>query len=256
MAYNIAKGAGGALAGAGTGAGIGSIFGPIGTGLGALFGGGVGALTGLFSSKGNNQSGQPGQQPASSFLRNPGQNIQTGTPEQQQLQNQSLLQALQVLTGQGGLNPIGQQAVNRFNTETIPSLAERFTAMGAGAPHQSSAFQGALGRAGAQLNTDLAAQQYGILALLSGLGSGNTLYQPEQPGFAENSLASLLNISPLLLDAYLRNSGTASPAPATQISKANPVKGYSPPYNTPDYKAPLRQAGYQLGGAPLPPQAP
>jgi hypothetical protein len=55
--------------------------------------------------------------------------------------------------------PIGNQELERFYTQTIPSLAERFTAMGGG--QRSSAFQGALGNAGRFLGNDLAAQQQG-----------------------------------------------------------------------------------------------
>lgn len=58
--------------------------------------------------------------------------------------------------------PIGNQELERFYTQTIPSIAERFTAMGDG--QRSSAFQGALGNAGRFLSNDLAAQQqqYGL----------------------------------------------------------------------------------------------
>jgi hypothetical protein len=58
--------------------------------------------------------------------------------------------------------PIANQQLERFNTQTIPSLAERFTAMGNG--QRSSAFQGALGNAGRFLGNDLAAlqSQYGL----------------------------------------------------------------------------------------------
>lgn len=53
--------------------------------------------------------------------------------------------------------PIANQQLERFYTNTIPSIAERFTAMGGG--QRSSAFQGALANAGRFLGNDLAATQ-------------------------------------------------------------------------------------------------
>jgi hypothetical protein len=105
------------------------------------------------------------------------------SPQQLNLQ-QGLTPAINSLlpqaTGQGGQGfnfaPIAQQARTQFNTQTIPSLAERFTSLGA---QGSSAFQGALGAAGAGLEEGLAGleskyglaqqgqQQQLLLALLS-----------------------------------------------------------------------------------------
>jgi hypothetical protein len=90
-------------------------------------------------------------------------------PQQQGLQNQGIQQLMQLL--QGGSSQIGgapssfepqaQKARTQFQTQTIPGLAERFTALGG---QNSSAFQGALGQAGAGLEEGLAAQgsQYGL----------------------------------------------------------------------------------------------
>lgn len=74
--------------------------------------------------------------------------------------------------------PIGNQELERFYTQTIPSLAERFTAMGGG--QRSSAFQGALANAGRFLSNDLAAQQqqYGL----------------QQQGMKQNLISNLLNL--------------------------------------------------------------
>jgi hypothetical protein len=74
--------------------------------------------------------------------------------------------------------PIGNQELERFYTQTIPSLAERFTAMGGG--QRSSAFQGALANAGRYLGNDLAAQQqqYGL----------------QQQGMQQNLISNLLNL--------------------------------------------------------------
>jgi hypothetical protein len=225
MAYNFGRGAAGAGTGALTGFAAG---GPIG----AAIGGGLGLLGGLDG----NQSSTAAR------------NIQTGTPQQQQLQNRSNELALAILNGQGALNPIGQQAIQRFNTQTVPGLAERFTAMGGGP--NSSSFQGSLGQAGAQLNTDLASQQYSVLGLLGGLGRGDNLYEPEEPGFDRNLLNLLFQIAPQLFGNMGGLGG------GQNNIQNNGVKGYSPPYQTGGFQHLLNQAGYQLGGAPLPPAAP
>lgn len=107
--------------------------------------------------------------------------------------------------------PIEQQAREGFAQKTIPSIAERFTSMGA---QRSSAFPQQLSQAGAGLETNLAAlkagygmdqqrlgmeqQRLGLgqqdlqqRLLLSLLGVGLTPqyesgYTPRQPGFLEN----------------------------------------------------------------------
>lgn len=83
------------------------------------------------------------------------------TPQQQALQDQmisALGPLLQQLQQPANIDPILQQRKESFQTETIPGLAERFTGMG-GSAQRSSAFQGALGSAGAGLEKDLAALQ-------------------------------------------------------------------------------------------------
>lgn len=96
------------------------------------------------------------------------------TPQQSGLQNQSIQQLLQLLQGgqSKSFDPIARQATTQFNTQTIPGLAERFTAMGGG--QNSSAFQGALGAAGAGLQENLASlgSQHNsqLMQLLSSLG--------------------------------------------------------------------------------------
>lgn len=91
--------------------------------------------------------------------------LSTFSPQQMGLQNQGIQNLLQLLQSGGGtpgnFEPIAQKARTQFQTQTIPSLAERFTALGG---QNSSAFQGALGSAGAGLEEGLAAQgaQYGL----------------------------------------------------------------------------------------------
>jgi hypothetical protein len=60
--------------------------------------------------------------------------------------------------------PIAERSQREFATQTVPSLAERFTSLGGG--QRSSAFQGALGQAGSDLQSQLAAlrSKYGLEA--------------------------------------------------------------------------------------------
>lgn len=150
------------------------------------------------------------------------------TPQQYGLQNQALQGAGNLL--QGGRNPlaaqfdfgpIADQARESFYSDTVPTLAERFTGMGAGA-QGSSDFAGAVGQAGRGLDRDLASlrQQFGLQQqgmnqnllsnlLSSGLGSRafETAYHPRQPGFLENAGSRVLGgaseAGSLLLGKYL-----------------------------------------------------
>lgn len=100
-----------------------------------------------------------------------------GTPETMQQfplygqqQQSAIMQILQqALSGlknpTQGFEPFAQQAQRNFATQTVPSLAERFTQMGGqGRQETSSAFSGALGSASSDLNAQLAAlkMQYGL----------------------------------------------------------------------------------------------
>jgi hypothetical protein len=123
--------------------------------------------------------------------------------QQQGVQNQGLQLLMQLLGGgqggaggQGGgqnqlFQPIANKATTEFNTQTIPGLAERFTALGG---QNSSAFQGALGQAGAGLQENLAAQgsqqNNQLIQLLSQLGLApqheNLVFQG-QPGLFQTA---------------------------------------------------------------------
>lgn len=129
------------------------------------------------------------------------QNISRLTPEQQTLQSQIGQMGIQGLQNPyEGFQPIENQAREQFSQSTIPSLAERFTSMGAGG-QKSSAFQGALGQAASGLESSLAAlrSQYGMQnrGLSSNLlgqalsPSFDTVYQQHQPGFLESALGGL-----------------------------------------------------------------
>lgn len=113
--------------------------------------------------------------------------------------------------------PIGREARQNFYQNTIPSLAERFSGLGAGS-QRSSAFSQSLGQAGAGLESALASleSQYGlqnrgqeaqiglqnqgqliqyILSLL-GLGTQRTsenAYIPRQPGIWESAGKGVAN---------------------------------------------------------------
>jgi hypothetical protein len=105
--------------------------------------------------------------------------IPTMSKPQEGLQNQ-LLQMLQGQLGQGGSfgqaqnylqnllsgSPESMQAfqapaMRQFNEQIVPGLAERFSGLGAGA-QSSSAFQQALGQAGAGLAENLQALRSGL----------------------------------------------------------------------------------------------
>lgn len=84
-------------------------------------------------------------------------NVSNLTGYQQRASNYILDQSLRGLQqNQPNFNPIANQQLEKFYTQTVPSLAERFTAMGDG--QRSSAFQGSLANAGRGLHNDLAAQ--------------------------------------------------------------------------------------------------
>jgi len=101
------------------------------------------------------------------LIGSPGRMMQqpTRNPQQMGAMNQMLSQALGGLQGNKfDFAPIEQQARQGFAQQTIPGIAERFSMMGSGGGQRSSAFAGALGNAGAGLETDLASMrsQYGL----------------------------------------------------------------------------------------------
>jgi len=115
-------------------------------------------------------------------------------PAQQQVLQQGLTQGQQALgnlnlpgnplQGQGSFAPIAENATRQFNQVTVPGLAERFAAMGSG-DKGSSAFTNALGSAGADLQSQLAAlgAQYGLQQQQLGL---------QEQGQQSNNLFNLL----------------------------------------------------------------
>lgn len=130
------------------------------------------------------------------------QNTPTQTPQGMEFLQQLLSQSSEGLKNPyAGFDPIAQDATRDFNTQTIPGIAERFTAMGGG--QRSSAFQGALGSAGSGLAQKLAAMkaEYGLKNRDSLLRQGQlgltpqfeTQYKERGTGFLENLLNEVLS---------------------------------------------------------------
>lgn len=126
-------------------------------------------------------------------------------------QQQDLLSQInRLLSGQlsqpgMGFGPIAEQAKSQFQEQTIPSIAERFTAMGGTGSLRDSAFSQSLGQAGAGLNRDLASMQsqynMGMFAPLLQAGLSpqyETMFRPQGPSLGSSlgqSLASGLGQS-------------------------------------------------------------
>lgn len=159
---------------------------------GAALGGGLGGLGGLLGGSKSGRGflmGDPGGQ----------QQFPRFTPEQQSTMSELLQQGKQNTDFSG----IENLARKNFTEQTIPGLAERFTSMGGG--QHSSAFQGALGGAGSDLEAQLAAlkPRFGMQQLGMGLQpSFESAYKPATPGFAQTGLSSLMALLPQLLQLY------------------------------------------------------
>jgi hypothetical protein len=111
-----------------------------------------------------------------------GQNISSLTPEQQEAQFEQLQQGRQ----NANFDAQEQAARRSFATNTIPGIAERFTAFGNN--QRSSAFQSALGSAGSDLESQLAnlRSQYGQQQLQYG-GREHLNYVPGSEGFLQQT---------------------------------------------------------------------
>lgn len=120
------------------------------------------------------------------------------TPMQEQATNKLLSQGMQNMD----FGPIEQQARENFQTQTIPSLAERFESMGSGR-QRSSAFAPAMTSAGGQLERQLAAlkSQYGMHQVGLGLQprAFENIFRPEQPGVGQQLMSGASLFLPYLL---------------------------------------------------------
>lgn len=159
-------------------------------------------------------------QEASFFKGAPGGFTQQNTvrPEQLSAIQQILKMALGGLQNpQAGYEPFAQAARQNFQENTLPSIFERFTSLGKGA-QSSGAFQGLLGRAGADLESGLAqgAAQFGqqqqqLWQNLLGQGLMPTfenIYRPRQAAGFELALPSLLEAGGRLGAAAITGGGS------------------------------------------------
>jgi len=136
--------------------------------------------------------------------------LQRFNPQQQGWQSQAGQMAMQGLQNPlAGFEPIAQQARSQFQTQTIPSLAERFTSFGQGG-QRSSDFMGAAAGAGQDLEENLAAmgsqyslQNRNLLQQLLGIGMQSpyeNVLSPRQPGMIQNTLQQA---TPMLLQLLM-----------------------------------------------------
>lgn len=212
----------GALAGGATGAAIGSAVPVIGTAIGAGGGAIIGALTKLLEHAANKppkhqrqaikqaletlkqQQGQQGNRVPTepNVTGNPltgytfgdyGRQLPIYSPAQESVLYELLRRGL------AGSSPeaIEKRARTQFEQRTVPTLAERFTSMGAGA-QSSPAFAQTLGQAGANLEEGLAAlrSQYALSQLGLGLSPlFETFYIPgsQTEGILKQGASALMN---------------------------------------------------------------
>lgn len=211
MAYDVGTGIGGGIGGAGVGAGIGSIFGPIGTGVGALIGGAAGLIGGVKPSSKNSscsrgtckQKGHPGTPHSPGAITGSGGATATPIPRFTPAVQNEILKQLMAANAPVSIDktdwwkPVEARARRQFSTSTIPSLAERFTALGSGGAQKSSAFQGALGSAASDLESQLAAlrAQYGQQQKEQNFQHQNQAQQQQ--------IMKFLGLAPLLEQNYL-----------------------------------------------------
>jgi hypothetical protein len=177
--------ASGALGGAAAGATAGSFFPVIGTGIGAAGGALLGGLAGLFT-------GGPGEYKQSPNKFN---------PQQQSALNNLLQQGQQGLQNPtAGFEPIEQQAQRRFKSQSLPGLAERFTALGGSDTRGSSDFAGMLGGAQSDFDLGLAAlkSQYGMQNQQNALSLLQTGLTPQTDQYYEPGNGG---VGPQLLNA-------------------------------------------------------
>jgi len=155
----------------------------------------LGGLSGLFGGGGMMGKGPSVQQ------------TQRFSPQQQQMLNQILQTSGNRLnSNEFDFQPIEDLARSNFKSKTLPSIVERFTAMGD--EKGSSALKGALGSAEIGLEQQLAAmksqynmQQQGFLQNLLGMGLTpqfeNTM-MPAKQGALQGGMNAVMQLLPLL----------------------------------------------------------
>lgn len=156
---------------------------------------------------------QPGGTPERSFWKGTPEHsmyFPKYVPEQGQAFQSILREALSSLgKNKFDFGPIEQQARQGFAQQTLPSISERFTSLGA---QKSSAFPQLLNEAGTNLETNLAAmksnygleQQANLLRMLAfGLSPQfESTFSPRSPGFPEQLLLGLAKGIPSAMASY------------------------------------------------------
>jgi hypothetical protein len=174
------------------------------------------------------------QQPAGNwFMGYEGQQQQLPRFDpQQQAALSSLLQQ-----GLASLDPknIEQLAMQRFEQQTVPSLAERFTSLGGRNRIASPAFASQIGAAGANLQSQLAGLRsvLGMQQLELGLQpSFENIYIPGQGGFgasaAEGVGQAATSLMPLFVEWLRQYMKQPQPMNREQIRQQNIQQGYQP----------------------------
>lgn len=157
----------------------------------------------------------------------PVQNIPILSPKQIGFTETALNQAQPLLQQlMGSKNNYAQAARENFNRQTVPSIAERFTGLGA---QRSSAFPSILGQAGADLDRDIQLgmrqQDMDLLRLLLKAGmqpSFSPLGLPDEGmSFGQKLGGSALSVAesvlPAIIDAYLPGAGSGLKALFQQL---------------------------------------
>ena len=117
--------------------------------------------------------------------------LQRFAPDQIGIMNQLAQQ------GMSNIDPaaIQKQAMGKFTSEVMPSIAERFASLGGAGAQRSSALPAALAGAGSDMQTNIASMmpQLGLQQLQMGLQPQfESLYQPERMGGLQGLGGSLM----------------------------------------------------------------
>jgi len=110
-------------------------------------------------------------------------------------QNTGLDQLMNMGLQNMDMKGVEDYAMNKFRSEVVPSLAERFSGMGSGGAQGSSAFGAQLGGAGADLMGQLAAMrpQVGMQQLQMGMQPRfESIFEPKSPGKMQQMGAGLM----------------------------------------------------------------
>ena len=204
----------------------------VGTALGGAIGSGLGSLGDYYYSQ-RNQQGQPGQQGQpdqqnGSFLWGNPSGYQTVNPYldwQQKLMQQMGQNGLsQLMNPYQGFGNIENQAMNQFNQQIVPGLAERCTG-GTGGAISSPAFASQVGGAGADMMTNLAAmrENYGFQNRSQGMQMLNMGLAPQQQYLQTPEQQGILGP---MLNAALPHIGNAGMQALGGYMNAKPGEGF------------------------------